>query len=176
MDDIEQLVEQAEQLVEKPMDSVAGDRVLLTEELSKTVAVKGLTSAVTAEHIKEIFGAYGTIIRVGVPRYKSSPVVDKMFVEYENHEQAATAMRCMHQGMIDNVTVTCELDLRGPKLPRKNQRKFEKSHRRDRSPESASRGSLRKPFEDGRSHGRSYHHHQGGREYELLDSYVPSRR
>ncbi|KAJ1673136.1 hypothetical protein EV182_005814, partial [Spiromyces aspiralis] len=67
-----------------------------------TVVVRNLTKNVLEDHVSEIFGAYGEITRVTIPRAKkTNHRLDFAYVDYRYAKSAQKAIEHMHGGQID---------------------------------------------------------------------------
>ncbi|KZT55401.1 hypothetical protein CALCODRAFT_437271, partial [Calocera cornea HHB12733] len=83
------------------------------KDAPRFVVVSNLTKNVEEYHLKAIFGFYGEILEVDLPRYgKSGPNRGRASLEYATPLQAAAAQKHMEKGQIDGNVVTIELDTR----------------------------------------------------------------
>ncbi|PWN39835.1 RNA-binding domain-containing protein, partial [Ceraceosorus guamensis] len=80
------------------------------QEEMRTVAVGGLSKAVHARHLEYIFGEYGSIEHVLLPRYKlSGENKGEAYIVYRTPEEASMAKSYMHAGQIDGCVISVEL-------------------------------------------------------------------
>jgi len=80
---------------------------------SKTLEIRKLTSAVTKEHVLEIFSAYGSIRSLDICTEYAAAHATNNFqqatVEYESHLDARLAKKNLNGGMIDRQEITVEV-------------------------------------------------------------------
>ncbi|KAI9313051.1 hypothetical protein BX666DRAFT_1979031 [Dichotomocladium elegans] len=123
------------------------------------VEVTNLTRNVTAEHIKEIFGQYGTIKHIDFPmNAKLNTNTGRATVEYATKEEMEKAIGYMNDGQLDgkhlNVTVapppTTLSRYRGSLSPPRRRRAYSPQSPRSRRPGN------RAPLPNRRGGGRYY--------------------
>ncbi|KAB0357439.1 hypothetical protein FD754_001595, partial [Muntiacus muntjak] len=87
------------------------------------VHVARLTLKVTREHIREIFSTFGRVREIDLPgeRMRAHPSQGHAYVEFENPEEAAKALKHMDGGQIDGrrITATAVLAPRPQPPPRR---------------------------------------------------------
>ncbi|KAE9223660.1 hypothetical protein PF004_g12446 [Phytophthora fragariae] len=118
-----------------------------------TLRVENLTRNVNADHLREIFGKFGLVLRVdlAVPRGKASAVV-----AFASQQDADIAKDHMHDGWLDGNKLRVLPD--APKPEPSSRRRVSLSPRgrsrrdgRGRSPSPASRNRQRSPLRGGRA-------------------------
>ncbi|CDH50503.1 predicted protein [Lichtheimia corymbifera JMRC:FSU:9682] len=123
-----------------------------------TVLVTNLTRNVTADHVKEIFAQFGSVVKVDFPvNHRLNTNTGRAYVEYESKEDMDKAISYMNGGQLDgkHLDVDVAPAHRSPSPP---------SHRRGYSPPPPSR------YRRGGGGGRPLPSGRRGR-----DRYLPSR-
>ncbi|XP_042105932.1 RNA-binding protein with serine-rich domain 1-like [Ovis aries] len=154
------------------------------------VHVERLTRKVTREHIREIFSTFGRVREVDLPRerMRAHPSQGHAYVEFENPEEAAKALRHMDGGQIDGRQITARAVLapwpqppprrlsprRRMLPPPSTWRRLRRSRSRSpwgRSPERQRPRSPRRPRHWSGSSSRSFR-----RKYEKYSGLIQGRR
>ncbi|KUI74508.1 hypothetical protein VM1G_10106 [Cytospora mali] len=84
---------------------------------STKIVVERLTKNVTEEHLREIFGAYGTIHDMDVPLSRQFGTNrGAAYILYANESDAESAIAHMHEAQLDGATISVSIVLQRRKL------------------------------------------------------------
>ena len=73
-----------------------------------SITVENLSSNLTENHIREIFSNFGDIHSIGIrqnPKVRHYAVIN-----YKNKEDAESALSCMHNGQIDGIKISVNIE------------------------------------------------------------------
>ena len=76
--------------------------------MTATLKVESLSPNVGEEHLKEIFGKYGTIIKINMSQHITGIYKDYAYIEFSTIEEAKLATRYMDGGQIDGLKISVE--------------------------------------------------------------------
>ena len=76
--------------------------------ITATLKVESLSPNVGEEHLKEIFGRYGKIVKISMSQHITGVYKDYAYIEFFTIEEAKLAARYMDGGQIDGLKISVE--------------------------------------------------------------------
>eukprot|EP00826_Nyctotherus_ovalis_P031287 TRINITY_DN24984_c0_g1_i2.p1 TRINITY_DN24984_c0_g1~~TRINITY_DN24984_c0_g1_i2.p1 ORF type:complete len:188 (-),score=53.80 TRINITY_DN24984_c0_g1_i2:37-600(-) len=132
------------------------EKVEQKQDETTTIKVELLSPNILETHLKEIFGTYGKVLKIDLPRNGSGIAKDYSYIEFATGEDAEMAAKFMDNGEIDGMRIRVDLCRRqkaerrvkkseSSKRPRRRSRKRESRRRNAKRSRSRSRRRSRTP-------------------------------
>lgn len=147
--------------------------------LNKRIVIVGITRNIKKSHLREIFGAYGSITEIFIPSSRNGFSLDGYpcnrsisYIEFSNRESAEEAISAMNGGMIDGSEVRVEFATDERQSP--PARRYGGDHRVGRLSDGRNGRNVRGEFNRGSRYDREGYNtsfRSGGRRDRYSDKY-----